>query len=240
MRVLIPKAKSEQARWQQEISIGSHQAVFVDPWHIEILEQNGATRQIWMNLDAYKGVVCISPTAAKSLVDALDTYWPMPPAEVSWFCNGPRTARTILEADIQPIYPVTGFTAEDVIALPEAKTSVGDKWLIVKGEAGRLTYQEVLSAKGCFVDVVEVYRREMSKRGLAQMVVEASSSDALWLSSQYLGDQLLQHNAEFWHNWTGQWWVSSKRIQNWAQSEKLNNIILADGATPEAFSELAR
>jgi uroporphyrinogen-III synthase len=236
--LLLPKAQTEQRRWQSELADSPVDVEFIDPWDISIFDESREMRTVWLNLDAYRGVICISPSAAQVLVDALDAYWPMPPADVLWVCNGPRTATVLKSHSLKPVYPNTGHTTEDVLALPELKTETGDKWLIVKGIGGRVVYREALESAGASVTELEVYQRSIDQQSLNDLRSAAVHADALWLSSEYLGDKLLAHSLEQWRSWAGQWWVSSVRLHEWAHENGLSHIHIADGATPASLKNL--
>jgi uroporphyrinogen-III synthase len=205
-----------------------------------VLPETATMRSIWMNLDEYCGVICVSPTAAQVLVDALDTYWPMPPAEIHWLCNGPRTADVLKTQGLTPVYPSSGHTAEDVLQLPQAQAAPNDKWLIVKGDGGRVTYRETFEQRGVNVTETEVYHREVDIECLQKLPEIAHSIDVIWLSSEFLAQRILQVAPNYWQQWSGQWWVSSLRLNQWAEEQGLVSIRLASGATPEALNNLIR
>lgn len=237
MRLIIPKASSEQARWRQILASTHISIEFVDPWQLTVLPETPEQRTHWLNLDEYSAVVSISPTAADVLTDALDAYWPMPPVEVCWLCNGPRTARVLQQAGLKVLFPDVDHTAEAVLAMPEAQVNAGDKWLIVKGVGGRDAYKVALTESGAAVTELEVYQRELNQAELQRIVELASRCDALWLSSEFLGEQLMAQTNINWSTWPGQWWVSSARLSKWAEQKKLKDIVVCSGATAEALSK---
>jgi len=238
MRLLVPKANADQARWQAIVDQAPGSVHFVDPWQLSAVAPTPAQKTTWLNLDRYHGVLCVSPQAAKSLVQALDTYWPQPPAAVNWLCNGPQTAAVLRSAGLTAVHPERGYTAEDVLNLRVCQVNIDDNWLIVKGVGGRLTYAETLSQRGARVDSIEVYRRGLVSAQLAALAQLAQQSDAIWVSSEYFGQQLLASAPAFWREWPGQWWLSSPRLAHWAQSEGLQTIVQGQGATPEALYQL--
>lgn len=235
MRLLIPKATSEQARWQQVLNNTELDIDFVDPWCITQLPETPAMRSLWLNIDQFAAVVCISPSAAQAAIDALDDYWPMQPEGIQWFCNGPRTATILKQAAVKPIYPKQDFTAEAVLALPEARRLFGEKWLVVKGEGGRDVYRDELCAKQSNVSELVVYRRALNGGVTSNMIKNIHDYDALWLSSEYLGQHLLEYLDPVWQQWSGQWWVSSMRIAKWLQPKVTAPIRIFNGATPETL-----
>ncbi|MEJ2045990.1 MAG: uroporphyrinogen-III synthase [Reinekea sp.] len=238
MRILLPKARAEQARWQASLEGYSVTAQWVDPWLISELPESGVMRAVWLNLDQYKGVICVSPIAARVLINALDQYWPMPPVQVNWLCNGPRTATLLEQAGLHASHPDAGYTAEDILALPQTHVTAGDKWLIVKGEGGRTTLAETLSKRGAGVTEQIVYERRLNADAIREMSLKAQHCEAIWLSSTFLAEQLVDTDAAFWQQWPGEWWVSSERLANWCREHQLSTIVQAPGATPEALVSL--
>lgn len=238
MRIVIPKAASEQARWQSQLAESGADIVFSDPWQIDILPETAEMRSQWLDLDLNFAVFCVSPTAAKVLVGALDQYWPMPPVRVRWLCNGPRTAAVLRNAGLKAEFPETGHTSEDVFALIRSAINPADRCLIIRGEDGRDWLADTLQQQGMTVVTVDCYRRSMNTEALGKMAEQAEDAQALWLSSEYLGEQLIDNNAQFWRNWKGQWWLSSNRLVDWAKQNNLNNVKQANGATPQALEQL--
>ncbi len=238
MRLLLPKALSEQARWSEALVKAKVTVVFCNPVDVERLPITAVIKTLWMNLDRYSAIICVSPTAAQVIVDALDQYWPMIPTGIRWLCNGPRTASVLKQAGVQPIYPISGHTAEDVLALTQAEVKPMEYWLIVKGEDGRSFYESELTKQGAQVEMVETYKRLVSEDKLAGMQSMAEQCDALWLSSTHLGQQIIDSAPEFWRNWPGQWWVSSGRLAQWATDHGIDNIRVANGATTESLLQL--
>lgn len=238
MQILVPKAKEEQARWRQTLAEYEQHLSFTDPWQIDVLPETAEARSVWLNLDRFSCAFCVSPTAAKVLAEALDTYWPMPPVQVHWLCNGPRTAAVLDAADLSPVFPDSGHTSEDVLALPQARLKPDDHCLIIKGEGGRSWMAEQLQGRGVKVQSLDVYRRSLNSGVLADIQARASRLDAIWITSQFLAEQLIKIKPEFWRNWTGQYWVSSQRLSDWAQKQGISNIRVATGATPAAMNEL--
>ena len=239
-RVLIPKAAREQARWQQALAGENIETLWVDPWQMSCLPQTAEHRNQWLNLDLFSGVVCVSPTAAEILVAALDEFWPMPPTGVHWLCNGPRTAEVLTRAGLTPVFPQQGHTAEQVLALPEAQCAPGDKWLIVKGEGGRVTLSQTLNERGAVATELPVYRRAVDEDVLRSMTSIQADADAMWLSSEFLGTCLLKQDRARWLDWPGEWWVSSLRLKDWCRAQGCHQVRVAPGATVQALQTLIR
>ncbi|MFQ3228685.1 uroporphyrinogen-III synthase [Reinekea sp.] len=240
MNVIVPKAAKEWARWQLGLESWTSTIVWIDPWQFESLAQSEEVKQLWMNIDQFKVVHCVSPEAAQALIDQLDIYWPMIPAGVNWTCNGPGTANVLNQHDLPTQYPEAGYTAEDVIELVATLLEPHDSVLIVKGEGGRNAFKEYFASTGQKATEVFVYRRLVDNNVLAQIVEQADTSDALWLSSSFLGEALLQQNGEYWRSWSGQWWVSSDRLKQWCLDNGLVNVKLAADASVDALATMLR
>lgn len=240
MKVIVPKATKEWSRWQAGLEAWQSSIQWVDPWQFDVLPQNEEVKQLWMNLDQFKVVHCVSPAAAQALVDQLDFYWPMVPVGVNWLCNGPGTAKVLSQYGLPVQHPVSGYTAEDVIELANTILEPHDSVLIVKGEGGRNAFKEYFASTGQKSTEVYVYRRSVDSDVLVNIAAMAASTDALWLSSNFLGDALLGQNDEFWHSWPGQWWVSSVRLKQWCLDNGLVNVKLAADASVEALAAMLR
>lgn len=237
MRILIAKSESEQLRWGQALSGSTIEPVFVDPWDLQLKSDSDELRTLWMNLDEFHGVIVVSPSAAHVLVNMLDEFWPMPPVGIQYLCNGEATARVLNAAGLNVAFPHQGHTAEDVLQLPEASIEPQQKWLVVKGDGGRVTYKTVLEQRGGKVSEAVVYHRRLKTDAVGQMFAAASHCEALMLSSQYLGEQLMAQDAARWLNWPGLWWLSSQRLADWAAQQGISNIRVCHGATPAALKQ---
>jgi uroporphyrinogen-III synthase len=238
--MILPKARTEWLRWQSALSEVSVNIHWIDPWAIELLPETPKVKQAWLDLDQNKVVICVSPTAAQALIDGIDQYWPMPPSGVHWLCNGPRTAAVIQQFGLPVEHPETGYTAEDVMVLAKPLLQSYDACLIVKGVGGRNAFKDYLSAAGQKVTEVEVYQRSVNQSVLAEMVRYAETSRTLWLSSSFLGEALLEQNGDFWRSWSGEWWVSSSRLEHWCLENGLVKVRQAAGATVEALAKMLR
>lgn len=240
MHIIIPKARSEWARWQQSLAHWEDSITWIDPWLLERLPQTEEMKQIWLNIDQFKVVECVSPEAASVLVEQLDHYWPMAPSGVNWLCNGPGTAHVLSAYGLAVQYPDSGYTAEDVIRLATPLLAPHDSILVVKGEGGRNAFKEHFQGKGQKYTETFVYRRQLDKQVLQQMKTAANNSHILWLSSSALGEAMLAEDAAFWRAWAGQFWVSSERLQQWCYDNGLTNVALAADASANALAAMLR
>lgn len=231
MRLLLPKPRRDWRRWREGLITTGVELGLVDPWSFELFAESPGRRALWLNLDLYQGVICVSAPAARVLTDVLDAYWPMPPVGVLWVCNGPGTASILSTAGLDPIFPTRIHTAEAVLALPELQNPEGQKWLVVKGEGGRNFFAEALTERGAVVTEADVYRRKLDSDGLQQLVDESASADAILISSLTLAEGMLAAAKSHWRQWPGLWLVSSERIADWARAQGLRRVQQTDGAS---------
>lgn len=236
MRLLLAKARPDWARWQAQLQAHAD-LTLRDPWQLTLRPETPEVRSLWLNLDEYQGVVCVSPTAARQLTAAIDHYWPQPPFGVQWLCNGPATAEVLGLGGLVPQFPATGHTAEDVLALPSTQAVSNRKWLVVKGAGGRDLYPQVLQKRGAEVHSAEVYERSLDPVVLKELAQLSSRVDAVLVSSQMLGEALWGGHGSLWRNWPGTWVLTSPRLMDWARKRGIARCLLAKGATPEAVAQ---
>lgn len=236
MRLLLAKARPDWERWRAQLSSYA-ELTLRDPWRLTVKPETPEARSLWLNLDEFQGVICVSPTAASQLTQALDQYWPQPPVGVQWLCNGPATAETLRQGGLSPQFPAAGHTAEDVLALPSTQTVARQKWLVVKGSGGRELYPQVLKERGAEVQTIEVYERALDPAVLKEMARLSSEVDAVLVSSQLLGEALWSAQGGVWQSWQGLWLLTSPRLLNWARERGIVHCRLAGGASPEAITQ---
>lgn len=233
MRLLLPKPRRDWERWQAGLEATGIQLELVDPWQFEWLPETPWQRTQWLNLDEYQGVVCVSARAAEGLVHALDRYWPMPPVRVSWLCNGSGTAQLLQEAELKAGFPERDNTAEAVLQMPETLDVTDQKWMVIKGEGGRDTFAQTLSQRGAAVTEMVLYRRALDPQAMESLHQRSKETDVLLVSSQTLAEGLWRHAPAHWHQWPGEWLVSSDRLLAWAQHQGVPHCRSTNGAALE-------
>ncbi|PTY38212.1 hypothetical protein BGP77_17365 [Saccharospirillum sp. MSK14-1] len=221
MRLLLPKPETDWSRWRDGLAGLDIDLHLVDPWRLTTLEETPAQRSLWLELDQFSGVICVSRRAAEALTDALDRYWPMPPVRLHWLCNGPATASVLAQAHLSAEFPVTANTAEAVLTLPSTREVAGQKWLVVKGEGGRSVFAQTLQSRGADVTEMTVYRRALNLDVIEQLSAQRDQADAMLVSSLTLAEGLLAHDAD-WRSWRGRWLFSSARLLAWAQAQGID------------------
>lgn len=238
MRLLLPKPHTDWARWADGLAAVGVESVLVDPWQLDWLAETPAQRTLWLELDQFAGVICVSRRAAEALAEALDRYWPMPPVRLHWLCNGPATAAVLEEAGLSARYPATGNTAEAVLELEETRQVSGQKWLVVKGEGGRDVFATALRARGAEATESAVYRRSLRSDALRDLARRRAEADAILVSSLTLAEALLSSDAG-WRDWPGRWLFSSQRLLDWAHEQGLDGEHTG-GAALEAVADHLR
>ncbi len=113
------------------------------------------------NVDRYDGVICVSRPAAGWLVEHLDRFWPQLPVGIKWLAVGESSASILARAGMPVHCPEQGFNSEAMLAMAplQAQSIQGQRWLLVKGGAGRALLAETLMARGAEVVPLEVYDR---------------------------------------------------------------------------------
>lgn len=112
-----------------------------------------------LDIDQFSHVIAVSPYAARLLTEWLDTWWPQTPSGVLWYGVGAGTAAVLSDYGLDTRQPVTGYTSEALLDLPELARFDHEKVLIVRGEQGRDLLPETLSARGASVTLLPLYRR---------------------------------------------------------------------------------
>lgn len=236
MRLLLAKARPDWERWWAHLSPYA-ELILRDPWRLTVKPETPERRAVWLNLDEFQGVICVSPTAAGQLTEALDHYWPQPPVAVQWLCNGPATAEVLHQGGLSPQFPASGHTAEDVLALPSTHSVTRQKWLVIKGTGGRDLYPQVLKERGAEVRTIEVYERALDPVVLEEMHRLSGEVDTLLVSSQLLGEALWAGQGGVWRSWQGLWLLTSPRLLNWARERGIEHCRLTNGASPESITQ---
>ncbi|HEX5278102.1 MAG TPA: uroporphyrinogen-III synthase [Fluviicoccus sp.] len=128
---------------------------------LEPLAPDAAARAKIIDLDRYRVVFVVSPTAAELGLALLGDYWPQWPAGQAWVAVGAATARVLEMQGLSPLSPSLE-TSEGVLALPPiAVLQPGDRVLVLRGEGGRNLVRDWLQAKSVTVDYLDLYRRRL-------------------------------------------------------------------------------
>ena len=144
------------------------------------------------DLQQHHGVIVVSPTAAQlaaSVMNLDQLHW-----QPIWLAIGKSTAM-----QLQNLLQVKAITpdpenSEALLALPmlQAAAVKQQRWLLIKGQGGRATIQEALTARGANISIWNLYQREPSAAyqhaledasacGLDSQIVIVTNAEALQL-----------------------------------------------------------
>jgi uroporphyrinogen-III synthase len=116
-------------------------------------------RQWLLDLDRYRWVFVVSPTAAELGLQLLSDYWPQWPVDVEWLAVGESTAEVLRQALLNPIVPAEE-SSEGLLRLPVfQQLRSGDRLLVLRGEGGRNVVRDSLQTQGVRVDYLNLYQR---------------------------------------------------------------------------------
>ncbi len=123
------------------------------------LPETAADRSLLQNLDLFQHVIAVSPHAARSLLERIDTWWPQVPVGLHWYGVGAGTAAVFAAAGLDPQAPPDGFTSEHLLALPGLQAPAGEKVLLARGARGRELIRDTLVQRGAEVTELCLYER---------------------------------------------------------------------------------
>jgi uroporphyrinogen-III synthase len=249
VRVLSTRPLAQAERLLLPLRDAGYEAENIPLLAIEPLELEPVQRQCLLDLDQFHKVVVISPSAAATLLDQLEDYWPQWPVGVDWFTVGAGTHDALLQAGISARYPKTGDKSEDLLLLPELQQLAGEKLLLVKGVGGRSVLEEILVGRGARVTPLPIYARVKPRLQLQQIESLLQGDFAVRIITS--AESLLQYaefaatpdfNAGLVHE---QWLeqpllVPSYRIEQQAKSMGFRKVFNSDGAGADAIIKLLR
>lgn len=200
---------------------------------LEPLEPDASARARLQDLDRYRVIFVVSPTAAELGLARLGDYWPQWPVGQAWVAVGAATARVLEAHGLSPLSPSLE-TSEGVLALPPiAALQPGDRVLVLRGEGGRNLVRDWLQAKSVTVDYLDLYRRRLPDTAAPRWrdLAAAGAPDAVILTSgESLGHWLALAGAQ------GAGipaLVISARLAALAEQQGIRTVITAEGARPE-------
>lgn len=148
-------------------------------------DMSPADRRKLMDLDRYRAVFVVSPTAAELGLDALQEYWPQWPVGQAWIAVGHATARVLERSGLAPWVPALE-TSEGVTTLPPlAALQAGDRVLVLRGEGGRNLVRDWLQSRAVLVDYLDLYQRRLPEEAAGQWsrIVAVGEPDVVVLTS---------------------------------------------------------
>ncbi|WP_431024907.1 uroporphyrinogen-III synthase [Halomonas sp. H5] len=237
-RVLITRPGERARPLREALDALGAESVALEVMRLEALPETQAQRSAWLDFDAYRHVIVVSPFAADCLAEALDRYWPQLPLGPRFYAVGAATAERLhrhfgVRVRVPP--PGQGDTSEALLTLAGLRSLSEQKVLLVAGEGGRPLLAETLGARGARVTRLALYRRQC---------LPPAPEAAVWLArGEYralvvTSGELLEHLAP----WCGEaalnqpLIVSSPRLATLAGSLGFTKLHTATGATPAALA----
>jgi uroporphyrinogen-III synthase len=200
-----------------------------------------AQREYLLELDRYQHIIFISANAVRYGLACIDDFWPQLPAGIHWYAIGVSTARLLAQRGLQPISPAEKMDSESLLALPGLTQVAGQRVLIVKGEGGRQTLYDVLTARGAQVDELACYQRkcpEMAAGELAAILHDQQVKIVLISSGEGLSNMLtLLSDTENTKFRDIALIVPSSRVAAQAQQAGFTDITTAANASDQAMLE---
>lgn len=244
VKVLVTRPEAMAERLVLPLQAAGYQVSNVPLLAIRPLALSPQQKQWLLDLDQFRRVVVISPSAADVLLELLEDYWPQWPVGVSWYTVGQGTKVRLEQAGIEASYPSQGDKSEDLLLHQDLQQLKHEKALLVKGKGGRDLLLDTLTARGAKVSVLHLYERVAPKLTAQQLevllkgdhqVLVVTSGDALnqylaFLKARFTDPQaLVKQQNRCWLL------VPSYRIEQQARQEGFNSVINTDGAGAEAI-----
>lgn len=138
---------------------------------VQLQSEDGLqSKRLAMELSTFDHVIVISTNAAQHWLDLVQDYWPQWPVGVNWWGMGESTQAMLAAAGIDAGRPATGDTSEALLAHLLPQIRMHDKVLIVRGQGGRQTLSDALTAAGAKVDYAQCYQRKMPQLSALQLL----------------------------------------------------------------------
>lgn len=238
-RVLITRPAALQADLKQLLEnsdylVQSLPLLRIEPIDIDSPDQ-GAVRELFLNLDLYSKIVFVSRHAARIGADIIDHYWPQLPIKVHWFAIGSGTADELKRFNIS-VQVNKGIDSESLLADYALQHLDDQRILIIKGIGGRELLSQKLAERGAKVDLAEIYQRQLpdyTDSEIAEIinapvdVVLITSGEALKNLEQLFSDQFELKETPI--------IVPSLRIAQLAETLGFEQRIVASGADNHAM-----
>jgi len=148
---------------------------------------------------------------------------------------GDKTASQLKQFTDKEITFPEQMNAEGLLELPQLQSVKGQKWLVIKGEAGRELIQQTLQKRGAIVTELAVYLRKLPDYTLQKAINQVEQKNSLWvISSAQALDNLfrIQGLAEKPRHQT-QLIVTSERLMLLAEQKGFSIKALSTGASDE-------
>ncbi len=158
-RVLICRPEPEASRLAGGFQAAGAEVCIFPLVGREPLPETPERRSIILGLDQFSHIIIVSPYAARLLLAEVDTWWPQIPTGIGWYAVGSGTAAVLSEHGLIVRKPSTGWTSEDLLALPSLARIKNDKVLLVRADTGRELIYQTLEARGAHITLLPLYQR---------------------------------------------------------------------------------
>lgn len=237
-RVLISRPGERGGPLRRALEDCGAEVASLDAMHLDALPETPAMRRAWLDFDAYRRVVVVSPFAAGCLADGVDAYWPQLPQGPRFYALGAGTAQVLhAKLGVRVHLPAAGRgdTSEALLRLPSLQRLHEQRVLLAAGEGGRPLLGDSLERRGARLTRLALYRRRLTApTGPAATHLASGEFSALVVTS----GELLEHLA----GWCTKaalnqpLIVSSQRLATLAQTLGYLRPVVAHGATPTALA----
>ena len=137
-------------------------------------------------LGQYQHIIFISTNAVRFGMERILQHWPKFPGGNTVYAIGARTADMLRSYGLQVCCAAGGeMTSENLLNVQQLQGISGQRVLIVKGQGGRNTLRDVLTARGANVDELACYERKCPDLDPGELAKKISTwkIDAILLSS---------------------------------------------------------
>lgn len=248
IKILATRPEAMAERLVLPLQAAGYQVSNVPLLAIEPLALQAQQKQWLIDLDLFRRVVVISPSAADVLLDVLDDYWPQWPVGVNWYTVGQGTKLRLEQAGIEAVCPEQGDKSEDLLQHPDLQQLAGEKVLLAKGVGGRDLLYDTLTARGAKVSILPLYERVKPKLRPEQLdellagnhqVLVVTSGESLLQYVAFVQARFLQAstNLQALEQQLNRCWllVPSYRIEQQARQLGFNAVVNTDGAGAAAI-----
>lgn len=204
---------------------------------LEVLDP--VDRQRVLDLDLYQHVIFVSANAVRFGMEWIEDAWPQLPVGLNWYAVGDRSAALLASHGLSVMSPDTDMSSEGLLRLPSLTSVAEQRVLIIRGQGGRTTLREELTARGARVEDLACYRRvrpALAAGELAQELCNWGVRIVLISSGEGLQNLLALLSPEETTKFRGIILiVPSQRVASMARDAGFSRIVTAENATDGAM-----
>lgn len=190
--------------------------------------------------DIANHIIFISSNAVKHFADKPHARALI--ANSTIYAIGENTASSVKQHLERKAHYPQKMNAEGLLALPELTNVMGQQWLIIKGQGGRVILRETLRTRGAKVSELDVYRRCLPDLSEQKVIQSHSQTNPLWVlsSGEALNNlhRVLGLSSDSKHN--TKVIVTSDRLVNEATQKGFAIVTQSAGAAEEQLVQCAK